>query len=68
MAYDLYILLNDDGSLMGFDWRSLWPLLLDNNGTSNNNAWALGHALVEYWTKDLNTQQLGARYQFYLQH
>ena len=67
MAYDLYTLLNDDPSISNFDLRSIWSLLLENNEVGNNNAWAFGHALVEYWTKDLNTEQLRDRYQFYLQ-
>ncbi len=67
MAYDLYTLLNDDPSIGNFDLRSIWSLLLENNEVGNNNAWAFGHALVEYWTKDLNTEQLRDRYQFYLQ-
>jgi predicted GTPase len=67
MAYDLYTLLNDDPSISNFDLRSIWSLLLENNEVGNNNAWAFGHALVEYWTKNLNSQQLRERYQFYLQ-
>ena len=66
MAYDLYTLLNDDPSISNFDLRSIWSLLLEDN-QAENNAWAFGHALVEYWTKDLNTKQLRDRYQFYLQ-
>jgi predicted GTPase len=66
MAYDLFMLLNDDPSLNNFDLRSLWSLLLDKDNISNPNAWAFGHALVEYWTKNLNAEQLRARYQFYL--
>ena len=66
MAYDLYTLLDDDSSIGNFDLRSIWSLLLENNEVGNNNAWAFGHALVEYWTKDLNTEQLRDRYQFYL--
>ncbi|MGL5079843.1 MAG: GTPase family protein [Waterburya sp.] len=66
MAYDLFMLLNDDPSLNNFDLRSLWSLLLDNDEIGNPNAWALGHALVEYWTKNLNAEQLRARYRFYL--
>jgi len=69
MAYDLYVLLDDDSSPSNFELRSLWSLLLDNDevNNNNNNAWALGHALVEYWTKDLNSEQLRDRYQYYLQ-
>ena len=66
MAYDLYTLLNDDGNWSNFDLRSIWALLLENDDEGNNNAWAFGHALVEYWTKDLNSEQLRKRYQFYL--
>ncbi len=67
MAYDLFVLLNDDSNLSNFDLRSLWSFLLDNNPENNYNAWAFGHALVEYWTKNLNSEQLGDRYQYYLQ-
>ncbi|MEN9520827.1 MAG: hypothetical protein RLZZ381_3415, partial [Cyanobacteriota bacterium] len=28
--------------------------------------WAFGHALVEYWTKNLTSEQLRDRYNFYL--
>lgn len=65
MAYDLYSLLQDDADASNFDLRSLWSLLLENN-EAGNNAWAFGHALVEYWTKNLNSEQLRSRYQFYL--
>lgn len=67
MAYDLYTLLEDDPSIGNFDLRSIWSLLLENNEVDSNNAWAFGHALVEYWTKNLNTEQLRDRYQFYLE-
>ena len=66
MAYDLYTLLNNDSSINNFDLRSIWSLLLENNGVGNNNAWAFGHALVEYWTKNLSSSQLRERYDFYL--
>ncbi|MGF1588176.1 MAG: GTPase [Pleurocapsa sp.] len=67
MAYDLYTLLNDDASISNFDLRSIWSLLLENNGVGNNNAWAFGHALVEYWSKNLTSDQLRDRYNFYLE-
>ena len=67
MAYDLFILLNDDPNLSNFDLLSLWPLLLANNQAGDRNAWAFGHALVEYWTKNLNVEQLRKRYEFYLE-
>jgi predicted GTPase len=67
MAYDLYTLLKPDSNLSNFDLRSLWSLLLENNEAGNNNPWAFGHALVEYWTKNLTSEQLRDRYNFYLQ-
>jgi hypothetical protein len=67
MAYDLYTLLKPDSSISNFDLRSIWSLLLENNSVGNNNAWAFGHALVEYWSKNLNSEQLRERYNFYLQ-
>jgi hypothetical protein len=65
MAYDLFMLLSNDPNLSNFDLRSLWSLLLENNEIKNN-AWAFGHALVEYWTKDLTVEQLRQRYDYYL--
>lgn len=67
MAYDLYTLLKPNSSISNFDLRSIWSLLLENNEVGNNNAWAFGHALVEYWTKNLTSEQLRDRYNFYLQ-
>jgi uncharacterized protein len=67
MAYDLYSLLKPDSNLSNFDLRSLWSLLLENNEAGNNNPWAFGQALVEYWTKNLTSEQLRDRYNFYLQ-
>ena len=66
MAYELYTLLSDDGSVSNFDLRSLWSLLLENNDAGNNNVWAFGHALIEYWTNNLNSEQLRDRYDYYL--
>ena len=65
MAYDLFMLLSDDPNITNFDLRSLWSLLLDYNEAGNHNAWAFGHALVEYWTKNLSAEQLRDRYYFY---
>lgn len=66
MAYDLFMLLSEDTNLRNFDLLSLWSLLLENNDTGERNPWAFGHALVEYWTKNLTTEQLRKRYQEYL--
>ena len=68
MAYDLYMLLNDEANFSNFDLRALWSLFLEDNNVSDLNTWALGNALIEYWTKDLTSTQLRDRYQFYLNH
>ena len=68
MAYELFPLLNIDNSkTRNFDLLSLWPLLLENSSTPYRNAWAFGHALIEYWTQDLTIEQLRTRFNYYLQ-
>ena len=63
MAYELFPLLNIDNSkTRNFDLLSLWPLLLENSSTPDRNAWAFGHALIEYWTQDLTIEQLRTRF------
>ncbi len=67
MAYDLFNLLSaDQPDGPNFDLIALWPLLLDNRGTPDRNAWAFGHTLTEYWTKTFSTSQLQQRFQDYL--
>jgi hypothetical protein len=67
MAYDLFNLLNDQTTTsLSFDLLSLWPLLLDNTATPDRNAYAFGHALVEFWTRSLNPSQLENQYKSYL--
>ncbi|NMG08541.1 GTPase family protein [Brasilonema sp. UFV-L1] len=67
MAYELFSLLNPDNSnTLNFDLVSIWPLLLENSATPDRNAWAFGHALVEYWTKNLTVEQLQQRFDYYL--
>ncbi|MBD2039891.1 GTPase family protein [Microcoleus sp. FACHB-672] len=68
MAYDLFSLLNaGESNLLNFDLRSLWPVLLENTAAPERNAWAFGHALVEYWTQNLPVEQLQQRFESYLQ-
>ncbi len=68
MAYDLHTLLNtNQAKLISFDLLTLWPLLLNNAAAPNQNAYAFGHALVEYWTKSLTTDQLRQQFDQYLQ-
>ncbi len=67
MAYDLFPLFsNNSDSIVKFELLTLWPLLLEHSGTPDRNAWAFGHALVEYWVKGLSVEALGDRFQFYL--
>ncbi len=66
MAYDLFSLLHPESNLLKFDLLALWPLLLENSATPDRQAWALGHALVEYWTQDLTNKQLLERFEGYL--
>ncbi|MBF2005082.1 MAG: GTPase family protein [Chlorogloeopsis fritschii C42_A2020_084] len=67
MAYDLFSLLNTSDNPLNFDLLSLWPLLLDNSTSSERNAWAFGHSLVEYWTQNLTVEQLQQKFEYYLQ-
>ncbi|MDV2994339.1 MAG: GTPase Der [Chroococcidiopsis sp. SAG 2025] len=66
MAYELFSLLNPDKNPRNFDLLALWSLLLENSASPENNAWAFGHALVEYWTQSLTIEQLRQRYEGYL--
>lgn len=67
MAYDLFLLLrNGEVHSRNFDLLSLWTLLLENPATPDRNAWAFGHALVEYWSQNLTIEQLKERFNYYL--
>jgi hypothetical protein len=66
LAYDLFNLLAaEEPDLANFDLLTLWPLLLDNPVAPDRNAWAFGHALLEYWTQRLTVDQLSARFRHY---
>ena len=66
MAYDLFSLLNSQSTQgLNFDLLSIWPLLLENSASPDHNAWAFGHALVEYWTQNLSVEQLRQRFESY---
>ena len=69
MGYDLFSVLNpgESKNRRNFDLLTLWPLLLENPGSPEQNAWAFGHALVEYWTKYLTVEQLRERFEYYFQ-
>ena len=68
MAYELFSLLSEGGlRSASFDLLALWPWLLRNEGRSpDRTAWAFGHALVEYWSQGVATDELGDRIDFYL--
>jgi uncharacterized protein len=68
MAYDLHSLLSTSQTRsIDFDLLSLWPLLLNNSAAPNKNAYAFGHALVEYWTQSLSVDRFQERFRHYLQ-
>ncbi len=74
LAYDLFGLLQPAATLEGqpsksrsIDWLALWPLILDNSASPDQEAWALGHALVECWTQPGQSANLGDRVKFYRQ-
>jgi uncharacterized protein len=51
----------------GFDLLSLWPLLLKHNErAADRQAWALGQALVAYWTQTIGLDEVEARTLAYL--
>jgi uncharacterized protein len=67
MSYDLFNLLTANAlNPPPFDLMALWGLLLENPASPDQNAWALGHALTEYWTQSLNADQLQTRFEYYL--
>ncbi|MGB7247495.1 MAG: GTPase [Phormidesmis sp.] len=74
MAYDLFSLLSEGVgankvATAGFDLLTLWPLLLQNNNrvAADKQAWALGHALTEYWTHNTPVSEMENRIAFYLE-
>ncbi len=68
MAYDLFSLLSQDNTkTLNFDLLALWPLLLENSASPDRNAWAFGHAIVEYWTQSLTLDQFRERFNYYLE-
>ncbi|MFK8181854.1 MAG: GTPase family protein [Phormidesmis sp.] len=72
MAYELFTLMSDHTgwsatSKAGFDLLALWPFLLRNTEqAADKQAWALGQALVEYWTQTVTVTQIEARIDHYL--
>ncbi|KST66303.1 GTPase family protein [Mastigocoleus testarum] len=75
MAYDLFLLLDTGEKQLKFDLLTLWPVLMKNSESPDSfahpqrgyrNAWAFGHAMVEYWTQNLTVEQLQERFDEYL--
>lgn len=67
MAYELFGLLNTEEKPIEFELRSLWSVLRNTSGSPDRNAWAFGHAVVEYWSQDLDIVQLRDRFKSYLE-
>ncbi len=67
MAYELFGLLNTEEKPIEFELRSLWSVLRNTSGSPDRNAWAFGHAVVEYWSQDLDIVQLRDRFKLYLE-
>ncbi|QIZ69460.1 GTPase family protein [Oxynema aestuarii] len=67
MAYDLFNLLKEERGDRNFDLLALWPVLRDNSASPDRNAWAFGHAFVEYWMENLSSDALKARFKGYLE-
>ncbi|MGB3294500.1 MAG: GTPase [Phormidesmis sp.] len=70
MAYELFLLLSDESGwkatrTASFDLLTLWPLLLKSDRPAEQQAWAFGHALIEYWTQNVPPEQLTERIAFY---
>ncbi|MEM9977074.1 MAG: GTPase, partial [Cyanobacteria bacterium P01_D01_bin.2] len=62
LAYELFNLLAPDEST--FDLAALWPTLLDNSASPEQNAWAFGHGLTAYWLGE--TTRLDSAFEKYL--
>jgi uncharacterized protein len=74
MAYELYTLLSPPAVALSTEIPILWPLILPSSAPVSQEAWALGHTLIERWVKsdlppspDRPIPSLPDRYAFYLQ-
>jgi uncharacterized protein len=72
MAHELFTLLAEPEGDRSFDLQLLWPLLLETHPSVNQDAWAFGQMLIEYWSGALtlpSNKEVGAvlrdRYTFY---
>ena len=63
MAYELYELLKTEKSKpLAQDLLTLWPLLLENEGSPDRHATAFGQTLMAYWLNDLTPSQLASHF------
>jgi len=72
LAYELYTLLQTPGDRLevtprSFDLREIAPLVLHTRAPLEQDTWATGHTLVEYWSQAQPSQSLMARYNDYWQ-
>ncbi|WKT82166.1 50S ribosome-binding GTPase [Thermosynechococcus sp. PP45] len=72
LAYELYTLLQNASDRIEvptrpFDLKTLAPLLLQRRSPLNQDTWATGHTLVEFWTQPEPPLTLMARYEDYWQ-
>lgn len=75
MAYELFSLMGDRPALRDrlaspkLDLGRIWPLLLRCPPPLEQDAWAVGHTLVEYWSRDGNLSvggpDIDTRYDYY---
>ncbi len=65
MAYELVAILGDREQ-RSVNLLELWPLIVNKTAAPDRDAWAFGHAIVEYWQQDLGKESLLQRYETYL--
>jgi small GTP-binding protein len=67
MAYELFALLTENPNPLQFQLQlpRLWPVLIQISPALEQDTWALGQTLVEYWTEQITAEKLLHRYQVY---
>jgi uncharacterized protein len=67
MARELFnVLKPNNPKTPSFDLRALWAIASDSTMPPDRNAWAFGHTITEYWTQGFPPEQLGDRFNHYL--
>jgi len=72
LAYELYTLLQTEGERLevpshAFDLGAIAPLVLHARPPLEQDTWATGHTLVEYWSQATPSPSLMSRYDHYWQ-